>query len=305
MSSAARKVFIGGINALQTSINTPLVTGPDTVGSFLRRGLQVVGYGLLETFIVDRLNELSGHMNDGMSHVSDLPEKLRKAAFQDILRVAADKVQWAGPGLPDAVAFTSALGRSLIASSGPIHLSPLTWQWRGSNMGIADLNDMLRLFHVQAPWQTLTNISLRADFPVTDAKAAVTNLLQERNSSAHDSGHQVSNLIARAAPAQLLALGFSTDVLISLAAHQIRLASQEYWRDTNWLNSDKLKFRFVRFRTKEWAEVLEGRSKAARLNHDRDAASKSAFSASLGKLEVVVFQNSARQVLDWTYPDAP
>lgn len=305
MSSAARKAFIEGLAALETSINSPMVTGPDKVGSFLRRGLQVVAYGLLETFIMDRLNELSAHINGGISHVSDLPEKLQRAAFQDVLRIAADKMQWIGTDLPEVIAFSSALGSSLSASSGSIQLSPLTWQWRGSNMNAEDLARALKLFHVKSPWPTVSEICQRLGFPISDARVAAVNMLRERNSSAHDSTHQVSNLIARTAPTQLLGIGCTSDILMSIAAHCIHSGDQTFLQNSEWLTANQVKIRFVQRRSRDWAEILEGKNRAIRVNADQELAFKAACSAAMGRSEVVVLRDMAHKVIDWNFPDTP
>ena len=305
MSGLAKRAFIEGIGALEASVNSPLVSGADTVGAFLRRGLQVVGYGLLETFITDRLGEVSAHANSGISHVSDLPEKLQRAAFSEAIRVAASKMQWLGTDLSDILTFSSELGRSLSAASGPVNLSPLTWQWKGSNMGVEDLSRALRLFHVKAPFIALNSICGRMNFPVTDTKVAMAGLLRERNSSAHDSNYQVSNLVSRSTPTQLLALGCTTDTFISLAADRLRVADQSFLSDPDWLDSSRVAIRFLHARPRDWAEMPEGATRAVRVATDRTIAFKRACAASLGKAEIVVVQDQTRHVLDWACPDVP
>src|SRR4051812_32601475 len=85
VGSKARESFLDGLDALRQSIDTPLVTGADTVGSFLRRGLTVVSYNLLEAFMTERLEETAAYINGGLSHFADLPDRIKKAATQELL----------------------------------------------------------------------------------------------------------------------------------------------------------------------------------------------------------------------------
>jgi hypothetical protein len=129
--------------------------------------------------------------------------------------------------------------------------------------------------------------------------------LRERNKSAHDSSYQVSNLWIRAVPNQLQVIGMGIDVAISVAANQIHLANSSFLGDGKWLNPGRLAFRFVRERNNSWAEILEGRTRAAHVHADNEQAIKDAIITSKGKMEVVIIQNKSQQTIDWIYPDLP
>ncbi len=73
---------------MRQSLNSPLVRAGDAVGSFLRRGLTIVSYNLLEAFVAERVEEVAKHINSGISHFGDLPDPLQKAATVDVVRVA-------------------------------------------------------------------------------------------------------------------------------------------------------------------------------------------------------------------------
>lgn len=305
MSGDARRNFINGLVALQQSLNTPLVSGTDAVGEFLRRGLAIVSYNLLEAFVSNRLIEVADHINSGVSHFSDLPESLQKAAALDLLRIANSKARRARMDVQTAVSFAASVGESLAASSGPVRLSPMTWEWEGSNMSAEDVQRALRLFHVETPWDTIKEISRRAGFNIPDPKTTLVGLLRERNKSAHDSSYQVSNLWIRAVPNQLLMIGMGIDIAISVAANQIHLANSLFLKNEKWVNANKLAFRFIRQRPGAWAELLEGRTRAVHVNKDREHLVKNAVVASKGKLEIIVIQNVSQQTVDWIYPDLP
>jgi hypothetical protein len=282
-----------------------LISAADAVGSFLRRGLTIVSYNLLEAFIANRLNEIAEYVNSGVAHFGDLPTKLQKAASFDVLRFANSRVQRAGWDLVSSLAFTTDIGASLAASSGPLKLSSLTWQWLGSNMTAEDAHRALRLFHVQSPWISIEGLASRVGTTMPDPKATLVGLLRERNNCAHESSCQVSNLWIRAVPNQLLILGMGIDISVSVAAHELHVGNREFLEDENWMRPDRIRFRFVQERGKEWAETPEGNIRAAHVNTDKETLLKGAINAARGKYQVVIVRDRTMQVVDWIYPELP
>ena len=305
MSGDARHAFLAGLAALRQSLDSPLVSAGDAVGAFLRRGLTIVSYNLLETFVADRLEEVAGYVNGGIAHFSDLPDKLQRAASADVLRFASFRVQRGGMDQPAIIAFTTTVGQSLAASSGPVRLSSLTWQWAGSNMGPEDLRRALRLFHVESPWRTIETLAARIGSAITDPETILTGLLRERNNSAHQSSYQVSNLWIRAVPHQLQVIAMCFDISVSISAQEMHLGHRDFLENDNWMSPARVKFRFVQERRREWAEISEGNSKATKVDTDKNAVMKSAVGSAMGKNQVVIAKDLTLQPLDWIYPEFP
>lgn len=305
MSSAARKSFLASLESLRQSLDSPLVSGSDAVGSFLRRGLTIVSYNLLEAFVAARLSEIAAHVNGGVAHFGDLPDKLQRAATSDVLRIANSRVQRAGWDLTSAVAFTTQVGNSLAASSGPLQLSPLTWQWPGSNMGAEDARRAMRLFHVQSPWSTIATISNRTGIGIPDPSATMAGLLRERNYCAHESAYQVSNLWIRAVPHQIQTIAMGFDIAISVSAHELHVGQRDFLNDEDWMCPSRITFRFIEQRKSKWVEILEGATRAAHINADMDLLLRNAINSSRGKHQLVIVRDQALQVLDWVYPELP
>jgi len=263
----------------------------------------IVSYNLLEAFISERLDEIAGHVNGGVVHFSDLPERLQKAATSDVVKVANSRVQRGGWDLASAVAFTTDVGQCLAASSGQLKLSSLTWQWTGSNMAAEDVNKMMRLFHVSSPWVTIGKLSERTGATIPDPHTTLVGLMRERNYCAHKSAHQVSNLLIRAVPHQIQVIGMGIDISISVAAHEMHIGKREFLDDSNWMSPARIKFRFIDKRGNKWAELLEDSSRATHVNINKDLLIKNAVNTARGKYQIVIVRDHARQVVDWIYPD--
>ena len=305
MSGDARRSFLENLTFLRKSLDSPLVSAADAVGSFLRRGLTIVSYNLLEAFIASRLGEVAEYVNSGVVHFGDLPERLQRAASFDVLRFANSRVQRAGWDLASSLAFTTEVGASLAASSGPLKLSSLTWQWSGSNMTAEDVRRALRLFHVESPWSSVEQLASRVGATMSDPKTTLIGLLRERNNCAHESSYQVSNLWIRAVPHQLLIIGMGVDISISVASHELHIGKRDFLDDENWMKPDRVKFRFAQERNKEWAETLEGNIRAAHVSTDKETLIKGAINTARGRHQVVVVKDRTLQVVDWIYPELP
>lgn len=305
MRGDARRSFLANLTFLRESLDSPLVSAAGAVGGFLRRGLTIVSYNLLEAFIVNRLDEIAEYVNSGVAHFGDLPEQLQRAASFDVLRFANSRVRRVGLDLASSLAFTTEVGASLAASSGPLRLSSLTWQWPGSNMAAEDVRRALRLFHVDSPWLSIEQFASRVGATMPDPKTTLTGLLRERNNSAHESSYQVSNLWVRAIPNQLLIIAMGIDISISVAAHELHIGKREFLDDENWMRPDRVKFRFVQERNKEWAETLEGNVRAAHVSTDKETLIKGAITAARGKYQVVIVRDRTLQLVDWIYPELP
>ncbi len=57
MASKARDRFLEGLAAFRLAVDEESVRRADPQGDFLRRGVTVAGFNLLETFIENRLEE--------------------------------------------------------------------------------------------------------------------------------------------------------------------------------------------------------------------------------------------------------
>ncbi len=105
------------LEAFKATCDEPAVRLADPVGEFLRRGMTVAAYNLLETFIDDRLGELASYVNTGHVQFVDLPERLQKRAIRNTLAVANARFGRGSIELMDLRTTAASLGRSLGAVS--------------------------------------------------------------------------------------------------------------------------------------------------------------------------------------------
>jgi hypothetical protein len=93
----------------------------------------------------------------------------------------------------------------------------------------------------------------------------------------------------------------SFDSLASVSAHLFRIGDRQILNDDRWMKDDRVKLRFVREHARDYAEVVEGNSRATRRSTDFGALVAGA-SGRCGPGEVLVQQDRAGGVVAWTIP---
>jgi hypothetical protein len=308
MSAASREAFLSGLDAFRNAVDEPTVRATNGTGDFLRRGLTVAAYNLLETFIADRFGELAAHINSGQTQFPDLPERLQRRAITQVLEVAKNKMRHVQGDVQDLMDFAASVGQSLSAVDRSLQLSPFTWLWPGSNMAAEDYSSALRFFHVAEPWLAARELAARLAFPVQDfqgspidLKQDLADLASERHRCAHEASYGVTTLWIRALPTRILRTGLVLDILASIGASLIRQGNASYLGDDKWLTAGRVRLRFVRQRARDYGEYTEASSRAKAIKADGRTLFRDACSRNIS-LEAVVFQDASGQILDWSIP---
>ncbi|WP_298455316.1 hypothetical protein [uncultured Cellulomonas sp.] len=310
MSSAARAAFVDGMAAFTTALSEPAVTAQDGAGAFLRRGLTVAAYNLLENFVDDRLTELASHVNAGPVQFLDLPDKLQRRAIQHTLDVATARLRRQNVTTAEMRQFSSGLGQNLTAVGAALSVSPFTWAWPGSNLGAADIAGAMSHFWIDGSWETVRGVAGRIGFTTTNPAGQNLDLAEEfraisaeRNSAAHQSIHPITSLWLRALPERLMRLAVPIDLLLSCGAHALHNADATLLAGRKWNASARLKLRFVDQRASDHATFKEAAKRATAKGPD-GVALFTAACVQASDYEAVVRRDRVKQVVTWALPCA-
>lgn len=311
MTADARGQYLEGVRALKSAIEADVVRDATSTGAFLRRGITVAAFNLLETFVADRIRELAAHANAGQTQFLDLPEPLQRRAVRQTVDVAQAHLRRTNLPLQELREFSARIGQSLSAVTARLSLSPFVWMWPGSNIGAQEYFDALKYLHVARPREAVLDLSGRLGFntlsPTGDrisVDSELRDLVAERNRCAHVASHQVTTLSIRSLPSRIDRFAVTFDILASLSAHRIFLGDTAFLGDPEWMSASRVGLRFVRARKRDFAEFLDGSQRARRV--DRDAKTlvrKSRAAAS--PLDAVVVQDIAGAVTEWSIPHVP
>lgn len=298
MTSPSRAALARGLEGLRSASLEPAVRASSPSGEILRRGLAVSSYNLLETFIEARVGELATFVNQGHVHFADLPEKVQHRATRHLLDAASARVKRLQPA--DVRPFVETVGQSLVAVNGPVNLSALTWLWTGSNMSSDDYNMLLKLFHVQKPWDAVTSLAARLGLPPGDPRAELQQFGLERNRAAHDSSHQVSSIWIPHAISLVVKFAISFDAFASVASGALRRAEKSYLSNADWTSS-VVGIRRVVERQRDWAEFAEGGRRAYRTARDLHVLKLDAATRCSDR-DLLTVSDIQGQLVEWSVP---
>ncbi|WP_311213553.1 MULTISPECIES: hypothetical protein [unclassified Arthrobacter] len=308
MTSNARIAFLTGVNSLEQTLEESWAVESTPRGAFVRRGLTVASFNLLETFILERLDEIAKYLNSGNLMYTELPTLMQLPSARTAIEVASAKVR----RLDDAAlnALSVALGEALSSSQGTrLAFSALSWVWTGSNMSSDDYRAALRKFHVADAFSKVRDVTSRIGFPAVNAtstspldlKSLLDELAKERHASAHNSSHSVSTMWLKTVGNTLIRFAAGFDILVSVAASNLREANAEYIADDKWTNADKMIFHLIVEREKDFAYLRDFSGRALKVEKDGD----SLFGATTRnrKLnDVVVRVDKNRRIENWIIP---
>lgn len=308
MSSEARSAFLEGISSLEKTLEESWAVEDTPRGAFVRRGLTVASFNLLETFVLERLEEIATYLNSGNLLYAELPQRLQLPSARTAIDVVSSRLR----RVDDTERTRLAIELSNTLSSmhkSTVSFSPLSWVWSGSNMGIDDYKSMLRKFHVVNAFAKVRDVADRLGFQTTDPTTGtpldfadqLNNLAQERHSSAHDSSHSVSTMWLKTVGKTLLQFGSGFDILASVGAANLRAATRGYFDDDEWTSIDRVTLHLVQERSKDFALYSSPNSKATKVLADGDELFR--FASRKGKLNDVVARLDRNNRLEnWTVP---
>jgi len=307
MTSSARADFLKGLGALNEAAADPFVIGNTDPAAFVRRGMAVALYNLLETYVFERVGELAAFVSSGQLNFGDLPTRLQGRAVRSTLNVAASRVKYVED--VDLAGFTSPLGASLSSVSGPAVLSGYVWGWPGSNMGSSDYFGALRGFHVRSPAETVRVVSGQLGFQIVDPNGSdlkmakqLTDFANARHEAAHNARHSVSALWLRGTSDLALKFAVCFDALASVGASFLRANDAAFVADEDHVGPSSIVLRSVEQRGSDFAEYFGTRRRAKHVDRDGDALFRAAATR-CGKRELLVALDRAGNVTNWAVPE--
>jgi len=306
VTSVARSNFVAGIQAFDVALANRFVIAGTPEAEFVRRGLNVAVYNLLETFVSERASELAAYINSGHLGFNDLPEAMQRRSVKNVLSVAAAKVRHVDA--VDLMTFIEPVGQSLAAVRGPVKLSGLIWAWTGSNMQGDDYFGALRSLHVKEPGTAVREISGFLKFGTQDisgndlnVKLELESFAASRHQAAHDSRYSATVLWLTNASmtARKLAIGF--DALASASAFLLRAGDQAFLQDPLFMSAQKVPVRRVEKRQRDFAAYRPGAVNAYKVDTNEAVLFKAAIAQSASNELVVLFGRNGT-VVDWSFP---
>lgn len=310
--SVARAEFLRRLNSYRLAADHEMLVdkGPAEQGHnerarLLRNGLIVVGFATLEQFIKARTSECLGRLSGANVKFAALPEKLRDACTEGVVRALRFQVDLVRRNGEDVTKFIHSTAVALASTAGPgYRLSPLAFGSERSNLNDADVHAILSAFHVHDPWGSIDKVAARVGLAAPTLREAFRNATKWRNDGAHapDANTEVTDLRFYSQHALGVALAF--EVLISRACRRIGQADVSILDGSKRVQPADIRFRFLDPSGTGWREVQEGRKRAVRVSPTVEPLRREAEPRARARDEVLVVRDARSLPLEWVLPDA-
>lgn len=279
-------------DTLQLLQRTPHDSEADAMAQLLRNGLAVSSFAVLEDFLKSRTAEVFARLSGTPLPFQHLPELLQEMAMERVVLALGSQVERQSRD-GDPKPLIRSVGTSLGSTSGVSYsLSPLGFGHRKSNVGHADIKEVLRAFNVRDPWTSASAFAARLGLGTIGLQEAFRNANRRRNQGAHVAAAETPLGELQNYPREALAIAAGFDVLMSRAAFRLLAGDLNFAQGGFTLTGEQVGIRYVEFDGTYYREVRERSRRAAARTMNRGAAFHDAFKRASQDGSVVVYRES-------------
>ncbi|MBO9564432.1 MAG: hypothetical protein J7621_16730 [Niastella sp.] len=267
MISTARSFYIQRLGILKHTLAESIVQDrpPTDVqhnerARFLRNGLAIISFNILEDFFKSRIAEVLQHIVTSPVGFNRLPAKLQEAALLHSL-VGIDKVakRMKSSGA-DWRTFVQTQTQLLSSSTGiPYGLSGYGMGFQKSNLDANDVPEFMGNFHIDGGWASIEHVTTLVGCTVVAARQVFFNAANRRHAAAHDPNSHIPFTDVEDFITHAKAIALAFDLLISQAAHNLKNSFAPYIAGTKITPGD-LRLRFIRKIGAHYNEMNVGNS---------------------------------------------
>jgi len=306
MVSTSRNEYNQRLAILKHTLNDPIVQdGPpmniqhNERARFLRNGLAIISFNILEDFFKNRIAEILDHIATSPIAFNLLPLKLQEATLLHSLsgidkiarRMKTDGANWKS--------FIQTQAQILSNSATPAYtLSSYGMGFQKSNLSANDISDFLGNFQVDGAWASIETVTRLVGCTVVSAKQVFINAATRRNAAAHDPNSHIpfTDIADFLTHAKAIALAF--DFLISKAAHYLKTSHPSYITGTKISPAD-LRFRYIRKIGSQFCEMDATNSRVLKRHPSEGAAETSLRARRNYAHEMIIVVDYPSKVENW------
>ena len=288
--------------ALPVLINQPLANvAHNKTATFLRKGLGIVTFNILEDYIKERTLEMFSSVSSSMISFSFLPDDLQEAATLGALRALVGKVRnekksrgnWLGLIQNETAKINST---SLVNN---FTISQFSLMSENSNINADEISKVLKCLNINGGWDTLQRISREIYGGVPSLNQSYENISMRRHSAAHEAGFDYEYGWLQAALTEIIAVAASFDIALSAKCRIINLSPTVQVAKDDLAN--KIKYRFLhQFNNSHiYKEKKSVQSVSVKNWTDLDSAKQILVPKCQTQSESLIILNSQARIIDW------
>ncbi|WP_156176239.1 HEPN domain-containing protein [Hymenobacter terrenus] len=273
--SSARQALYESISAFSYALESNDITSKDPIvdrkhnerARFLRNGLAVSGFAMVEEFVKERTGEILEKIGNGLTPFEELPEGLKTAAIEGVI----DAMRFQSNFIDKAhVSAFYQHHSQLIAStmSNPFKISKIAFANSYTNLSSKEIEDVLVAFRIESPWNSLSGIVTRLGLGILAPKQAFENATKRRHTAAHRINTNTEYSELKAYKNESISFCLAYDLLVSKALKLISIKDQDYLKKKK-LAGNQVQLRYLRQGSdSKWRELKENNSRALKVSID-------------------------------------
>jgi hypothetical protein len=297
-----------GYPALLHSAAAPGVNADATRAALLRRGLMVVAFVSLESFLKERLAELLEWLSGtGMTFVT-LPQGLQDATTRGVLEAAVFQARLADSIDEPYLGLIQEAGASVGCTAhgpGAFRFHRYAFGHGASNFRPDDVKNALNALNVKDPWDEIRIVADQAGLGGLPLTGAYRDAYRSRNRAAHRVDAAVAATDLQTFVSQALAIGLGFDAVASRASRMLRDGDAAFASGPKVAVTPGMRFRFVDPHRRGYAETLPGVRYPLHVGGSQAAMVAGAWGRALPRREVLIVRDRRSMPTDWMCGDAP
>ncbi|WP_295716664.1 HEPN domain-containing protein [Mucilaginibacter sp.] len=307
MISAAKDSFIERIriynHALQHSILIDsLLTNIDhnERARFLRNGLAITGFNILEDFIKNRIGEVLALISTSGIDFSRLPERIQEITLFHSLKGIHVLSQRKKDNSEDWKLFIQQETEKISSTQNTTYqLSPYSIGWDKSNLGKSDIESFLGHFKVGNVWVNINEISRAIGQTIPFPDQFFQSAGSRRHSAAHNPNALVSYIDLEAYGLSVKSFAFALDALLSQSARFIIDNDVSYLTTSKKIVHSDIQIRYIKMVNTSYKEMSANNTTVIGSFPTLAAAVSSLRGRRNYQNEFIVVSDSANNLLFW------
>jgi hypothetical protein len=308
---AAKDKLLERLNTLKSTLELPDLRNDPSFPEklkcaiFLRKGLGIVTFNILEDYLKERAKEVFSLLSSSNVIFDVLPDELREAATLGALRALEKKAKQEKKLKADWLGLvhdeTFKINSTRQVSS--YNISNLSLMSENSNVLIDDVSKLLRCLNITEGWNTLQRVSQEIYGGIPSLNQSYENISMRRHSAAHEANFDYEFGWLEIAVDEIRAIAASLDLILSRQCKFITNSPSATISKNNL--SGVLKYRFLVQRqmgannTLAYSERLDANSKSIKNWSDYTSALAGLLPKCQSRKESLIVLNTQRRIIDW------
>jgi hypothetical protein len=306
--SKARQDFYASLSAFSYALDSSDVIskGPDEImhnerARFLRNGLAISGFAMVEEFVKARTGEVLDRVGSGMTSFGDLPDGLKIASTAGVIKAMQfqanfiEKINLLAHYQNHAKSVASTLKQ-------PYVISNIAFCHNYINLSSSEVDNILTAFRVDNPWGAIGGIISKLGVGVLAPKQAFDNAAGRRHLAAHviNANTEYSALVSY--KKESISFCLSYDLLISKALKLLSIKDQDYLKKDK-ITSQRIGVIYLKQDGGKWKEIKEKAIKAIKSGSDYEIIKADCLLRGKKEGLAVVHTAESGVPIEWFTPD--